>query len=114
MDDKGKSLSRSSGEPNSQQIMVNMVKTKSCKPSRHVGYYTINYDIGIDYLKDLFEMALKYDIINQQGSWFRIVDTETGEVLKEKLHGQSDLLNFLSENDDVVNRINELLQNSAD
>lgn len=114
MDDKGKSLSRSSGEPNSQQIMVNMVKTKSCKPSRHVGYYTINYDIGIDYLKDLFEMALKYDIINQQGSWFRIVDTETGEVLKEKLHGQSDLLNFLSENDDVVNRIKELLQNLAD
>lgn len=111
IDEKGKTLSRSSGEPNSQHIMVNMVKTKSCRPSRHVGYYTINYDKGIDYISDLIEMAIQFDIISQSGSWFKIIDVETGEVLKEKLHGQSDITNFLldEKNEETLNRIEELI-----
>ena len=59
-------------------------------------------------------MALKYSIINQRGSWFQIIDTETGEVLKDKLHGQSELLEFLESDEEIVSKINELLQNSAD
>lgn len=114
IDENGKTISRSSGEPNSQQIMVNMVKTKSCRPSRHIGYYTINYDLGIDYIKDLIELALKYNIINQRGSWFEIVDTESGELIKEKLHGQSEVTSFLSdeENAEILQRIEELINGS--
>ena len=109
MDENGKNLSRSSGEPNSQRIMVNMVKTKSCRPSRHVGYYTINYDTGIDYLTDLIEQAMYYGIIDKAGSWFTIIDTETGVVLKDKIQGQSHVLQFLDENVEIMTRVEELV-----
>ena len=101
-DENGKTISRSSGEPNSQSIMVNMVKTKFCRPNRHVGQYTINYDCGIDYLKDLVDMAIKYDIVKQSGAWFSIVDLETGEIVKEKIHGQSNVNKLLDEDEELL------------
>lgn len=116
LDDSGKTLTRSSGEPNSQQIMVNMVKTKSCSPRRHVGFYTINYETGIDYVKDLIDMAIMNGLINQKGSWFEIVDNSTGEVLQDKLHGQAEVKEFLEseEGASVKQFIEECVVNSLD
>ena len=114
LDENGKTLSRSSGSPESQQIMVNMVKTKSCRPSRHVGYYTINYDDGIDYLADLIEIALMYDIVDQKGAWFSIIDTETGEVLKDKIQGQANLSRFLDENPEITERVEQLVEQAME
>ena len=91
LDENGKTLSRSSGEPNSQKIMVNMVKTKFCRPNRHVGQYTINYDIGIDYITDLIEQAMYYNIVTKSGSWYQVVNPSTGEILEDKIQGMNKL-----------------------
>lgn len=109
LDENGKTLSRSSGEPNSQKIMVNMVKTKFCRPNRHVGQYTINYDIGIDYITDLIEQAMYYDIIEKSGAWFTIVNPETGEVLQDKLQGQNNVHKALDENEELMQKVEELV-----
>lgn len=109
LDENGKSLSRSSGEPNSQKIMVNMVKTKSCRPDRHVGQYTINYETGIDYLTDLVEQAMYYNIIDKKGSWFTIIDTETGEVLADKIQGQNNVNKFLDENPEIMEKVEQIV-----
>lgn len=111
LDENGKTLSRSSGEPNSQKIMVNMVKTKFCTPDRHVGQYTINFDDGIDYLTDLIDQAIFYEIIDKSGAWFTITDTESGEVLKEKIQGQAKVKELLDSDIDLMRRVEELVLN---
>ena len=112
LDENGKTLSRSSGEPNSQVITVNMVKTKACTPTRHVGYYTINYETGIDYVRDLMDLCIKYGIIEQKGAWFTIINVETGEVLQDKIQGQNKLYEFLDnpENLTILQEIEDLLE----
>lgn len=109
LDENGKHLSRSSGAPNSQKIMVNMVKTKFCRPDRHVGQYTINYDIGIDYITDLIEQAMYFDIIEKSGAWFTIVNPETGEVLQDKIQGQNNVHKMLDDNEDLMRTVEELV-----
>ena len=109
IDENGKTLSRSSGEPSSQKIMVNMVKTKFCRPNRHVGMYTINYDIGIDYIADLIEQAMYFNIVEKSGAWFTIVNPETGEVIKDKLQGQSNVYKALDEDEELMQTVETLV-----
>lgn len=110
IDESGKAISRRSGEPNSQTIMVNMEKTKFCRPDRHVGQYTINFEDGIDYLTDVIDMALQFDIIKQSGAWYSIVDINTGEIIKEKIQGKNNLKQLLSEGDAVFSKVSEVLE----
>jgi len=114
LDENGKNLSRSSGEPNSQKIMVNMVKTKFCRPNRHVGQYTINYDTGIDYITDLIEQAMYYEIIVKSGSWYKIVDTETGEILSDKLQGLGNVHEKLDSDTELMERVEVLVNDAMD
>lgn len=109
LDENGKTISRSSGNPNSQKIIVNMVKTKFCRPDRHVGMYTVNFDLGIDYITDLIDQAIYFDIIEQSGAWYSIIDIETGESIKEKLQGQKNVYSYLDDNPDVMQRIEEMV-----
>lgn len=109
IDESGKALSRSSGEPNSQKIMVNMVKTKFCRPNRHVGQYTINYDCGIDYIADLIDQAIYYEIVEKKGAWFTILDINTGEILQDKIQGQSNLHKILDENEQLLQQVEDMV-----
>ena len=86
-----------------------MKKNKTCPPTRRTGFYTLKYLEGIDYLSDLIEVAIKYDIIQKSGAWFDIVNIDTGEILKEKIHGQDAVKNFLIENLEVTRFIEELI-----
>lgn len=110
LDEKGNKLTRSAESPVGNVVMMSMTKNKTCPPTRRTGFYTINYTIGIDYLRDLIEVAIKYDIIQKSGAWFDIVDKETGEVLEGKLHGQSNVTEFLKEHEDVLNRVESLVE----
>ena len=71
--------------------------------------YTINYDIGIDYIADLIEQAMYYDIIEKSGAWFTIVNPETGEVLQDKLQGQNSVHKALDEDEDLMQKVEELV-----
>ena len=112
IDESGKTISRSSGEPNKQKIMVNMVKTKFCRPNHHIGQYTIDYDLGIDYITDLIEQAIYYDIVIKSGAWYQILDKGTGEVLLDKVQGMSKLHDALDENAELMEKLESLVENA--
>ena len=99
-DDKYKELSRAAENPLGNYVMVSMTKNKTCPPTRRTGFYTLRYDIGIDNIYDLTEVAIKYGIIDKAGAWFSILDPETGEVIA-KLQGQSGLANYLDNEDNI-------------
>ena len=71
----------------------------------------MNYLDGIDYLGDLIEVAIKYGIVDKSGAWFTVIDTETGEVLSDKIQGQNRVKEFLSDesNIQVLQRIEVLI-----
>lgn len=96
IDEKGNDLTRAVESPAGNYVVMSMTKNKSCPPTRRTGFYTLNYEYGIDYLKDLVEVAMKYGIIEKAGAWFSIINPETGELI-EKLQGQ--------------NKVNEYLEN---
>lgn len=108
LDEKGNELSRSADAPVGNIVMMSMSKNKTCPPNRRIGQYTINYEFGIDYLRDLIEVAIRYDIVKKSGAWFDLVDIETGEVInKEKIQGQANVYSYLEENDDVLMKVEQ-------
>lgn len=110
LDEKGNELTRGADAPVGNIVMMNMVKNKTCPPTRRIGEYTINYEIGIDYLRDLIDMAIRYDIIQKSGAWFELVDIETGEALcKDKIQGQANVYEYLQTNDDILFRVEALV-----
>ena len=113
LDSNYKELTRGAENPAGQQVNVAMIKNKTCTPNRRVGFYTLMYVDGIDYLYDLVEVAIENDIVNQAGAWFTIVDTETGELLSDKIQGQANVIKFLGDEDnvEVLRRVEELVSN---
>ena len=118
IDDKGDKLNRNCDEPKGNKVMVSIVKTKVDKPDRKTGFYTLMYDYGIDEIADLVEVAMKYDIIHKSGAWFTIVDIETGELLCDeegseiKLQGQSNLVQFIKDNEVVLDYLRQQVNNA--
>ena len=116
IDERGNELRRSAESPAGNLVMINIVKTKVCKPDRRVGFYTLKYDSGIDIIADTVEVALKYGIIQQAGSWFNFVDIDTGEIIADdegeviKLQGKPNVIEYLEDNqyllEEITNKIN--------
>lgn len=109
VDEDGKEIKRGSENPQGNIVLMSMTKNKTCPPTRRIGWYTLNYHKGIDYLKDLVDVCLKYDIVDKHGSWFTIVDIESGEILVDKLQGKPNVYKALEEDVDVLARIEELV-----
>jgi hypothetical protein len=88
-----------------------MTKNKTCPPNRRGGFYTINYAMGIDYLRDLTDVAMKYNIVQQSGSWFAVANPETGEILVDKIHGIAQMYDYLKaeENESTLSFIEEYI-----
>ena len=97
INEKGDEIKRSSESPAGNKVLMSMTKNKTCPGNRRGGYYTINYAYGIDYIADLVEVAIKYDLIQQSGAWYTIVDPDTGEVKSEKIQGMSGVYDYLKE-----------------
>lgn len=93
-DDKGNDLSRGAENPVGNYVLVSMIKNKTCPPTRRTGFYTLNYLDGIDYLKDLVEVAMKFNIIGKSGAWYTILDVDSGELL-EKVQGVNKVYEYL-------------------
>jgi len=111
IDDDNKELTRGAENPAGNKVEVSMIKNKTCPPTRRTGFYTIKYLSGIDYLSDLVEVCIKDGIIDKSGAWFTIIDTESGEVLSDKIQGQANVNKFLSDdtNVQILARIEELI-----
>lgn len=111
LDDKGNSIPRNSENPVGHLVKVALVKSKVCKLDRKVGFYTLKYLTGIDYISDIIDLAIKAGIVNAAGAWYSILD-ENGNVAQNegtdlKFQGRAKLHAFLSENDDWADEINE-------
>ena len=100
IDEKGNKLSRACENPSGNIVDVALIKSKVCRPDRKVGFYTLKYLEGIDYISDAIDVAIKLGIIEQSGAWFSLVDTETGEVI-EKVQGKPKMISFLKENSEI-------------
>ena len=113
IDERGNEIKRNAETPAGNQVLINIAKTKVCKPDRRVGYYTLNYETGIDKIADTIEVALKYGIINQAGAWFNFTDIETGEIITDeegetiKVQGKPNLIEYLQNDPHLYNEISE-------
>lgn len=101
IDDKGNNLSRACENPAGNIVNVALVKSKVCRPDRKVGFYTLKYLEGIDYVSDAVDVAIKMGLVVQGGAWFSLIDIETGEILS-KYQGKSKLVEYLKENDNYT------------
>lgn len=111
IDDKDNKLSRACENPAGNIVNVALVKSKVCRPDRKVGFYTLKYLEGIDYVSDAVDVAIKVGLVAQGGAWFSLVDIETGEILN-KFQGKSKLVEHLKENDnytDFYSKLEKLL-----
>lgn len=99
IDEKGNELTRGAENPAGNIVMMSMHKNKTCPPSRRVGFYTINYEIGVDWIKDMVDVAIKFGFIEKAGAWFKFIDPETGEILKDKIQGMANVYAVLNEDD---------------
>lgn len=104
IDDKGNNLSRACENPAGNIVNVALVKSKVCRPDRKVGFYTLKYLEGIDYISDAVDVAIKLGLVNQAGAWFTLVEPETGEV-KEKFQGKPKLVEYLKDNIDAYTQL---------
>ena len=109
IDEKGNSISRGAENPAGNIVMANAVKNKTAPPTRHIGQYTIKYLIGIDYLADLVDVAILYGIVDKRGAWFSVLDTDTGEVLKDKIQGQANLYAVFDSDADLLRKVEFLV-----
>lgn len=111
IDDKDNKLSRACENPAGNIVNVALVKSKVCRPDRKVGFYTLKYLEGIDYVSDAVDVAIKMGLVMQGGAWFSLVDIETGEILN-KFQGKYKLVDYLKENDnytDFYSKLEKLL-----
>ena len=109
IDENGKAVNRGTESPAGNIVVVSMKKNKTCPPTRRTGFYTLRYQTGIDYLSDLIEVAMKYGIVEVSGSWYRLVDIDTGEFLGDKVQGQNKLAALLDEDVEILQRVEELI-----
>lgn len=109
VDEKGNELTRSAENPAGNIVMMSMTKNKTCPPTRRTGQYTLNYNIGVDYLKDLVDVAIRYDIIDKAGAWFKIIDPDTGEIKSDKIQGQANVYKLLEENQELLDWVDEIV-----
>ena len=98
-------MKRDAQSPAGHVIEIYVLKTKTCKWDRKLGYMHLNYTKGIDILWDTIDVATHFGFIDDsvQGS-FKLVDPETGELLCDennepiKIRGKKNLVQYLRDN----------------
>lgn len=85
-------------------IEIYVLKTKTCRWDRKLGYMHLNYTKGIDWVWDMIDVATHFGYIDDsvQG-FFKLVDPETGEITCDsdgnpiKIRGRKNLLTYFRE-----------------
>ena len=111
IDNDNKELTNNAENPAGNLVNVVILKSKVFPSTRRVGYYTIKYASGPDLMNDYIEVGLQVGVINQRGSFFDIIDPETGEILsKEKIQGKNSLRKVLQENESYLKLIDATIE----
>ena len=96
---KGESCSKYS-DPAGFHILIVVEKNKVTINDRKRATLTFRYTSGIDTFQDNIEYACLHGYIKGSGSWYEIVDYETGEVLPKRLQGMKNVYEYYKENPD--------------
>ena len=114
-DIEGNELTKSAESPAGHVINLALVKTKVCKWDRKLGMITLNYEKGVDVVKDTIDVAVHFGYIaNYTQGMFSFVDVDTGEIMKDangdeiKIRGKKNVAAYLQEHIDVWRRIYDL------
>jgi recombination protein RecA len=83
---------------------VKVVKNK-CAPPFKQAEFDILYNEGISHLGLLIDLGVEHEIVNKSGSWFSYGDLRMGQ-------GKENAKEFLKENGDVAQEIEERLRSS--
>ena len=112
LDERGNEIKKSSESPAGNVILMSMIKNKTCPPNRRGGFYSIDYANGINYLRDLVDVAMKYDVVHQTGAWYTVINPETGEFVSEKINGMAKVYEYLEdeEHEDVLTFIENYIE----
>lgn len=118
LNEVGEEQKKSYDRPQGNLVWVRIQKTKVCKPDRRVGFYTLSYDYGVDVVADMIPLAVEYDIIKKAGSWYSVLDVNTGEVLSEegtpiKFQGMVNLMEYIRQHQEVYDYIYNYINNAA-
>ena len=100
-DSKYKKVTTAEESPVGHKVEVAMTKSKNGAADRRNGYFTLRYDIGIDYIYDLVDLCIKLDIIEKSGSWFTVPG------LDKPLQGQDRVCKYLEDNPEVLKAVKE-------
>ncbi len=79
------------------QVKAKVVKNKVAPPFRDA-FFDIMFDGGISKEGDLIDLALKHDIVQKQGAWFRCGKIQLGQ-------GRENAKAFLRDNEDLFEEI---------
>lgn len=111
IDIDGKSVSRSTENPAGNLVKCHLNKSKVCRQDRKIGFFTLNYLEGIDFILDTIEVGVKFGIIAVAGAWYTLIDPETAEILVDeedkplRFQGKQKLKEFLRINDNILEEI---------
>lgn len=61
------------------RLQFKIMKNKTASCNRGGGFITYRYATGMDWLNDLFEIAVGFDFIKKSGSYCTLINCETGE-----------------------------------
>lgn len=110
IDDNGKELTNNAENPAGNVVHVVIKKTKIFEPTRRVGYYTIKYVTGPDFMNDYVEVGLQTGVVNQRGAFFDVIDPFTGEILNtDKIQGKTKLKTALEEHPEWIQLIDAVM-----
>ena len=75
----------------------------------------LRYGIGVDSTQELLIMGVEFGLISKAGAWYRCDFLENhgekySEMSETKFQGQDKLYNFIDQNPDVMNLLNEELK----
>ena len=99
--------------PTGHLVQIQIVKTKVSKPDRRLGFYTLKYDTGIDYISDMVDMALLYSFIIQGGAWYSLMEDDGETIIKDeednllKFQGKAKLLDYIRNHKVILDELNE-------
>lgn len=82
------------------EVHFRVVKNKIAAPELS-GSYNLYYGSGIDKIAELFEVAIKFNIVERRGAYYSYKDYKT--------QGADPFIKLLKENDDLFNEIKDLV-----
>ena len=103
INEEGKQVANSFENPSGHLVRMAVLKTKVCRHDRKLGYYTLRYVDGIDWVSDLIDCGIKFGLINQSGAWFYLFNEEGEQI--GKYQGVSKLIAELKANNELSEQL---------